>query len=77
MISSRQRTCLKQLLQDIQENLGIQNLENIIILNRYDVEGMTEEALQQAKNTIFSEPQVDECYLEEYPFRKQEHSFPY
>ena len=46
----------KQLLADIQENLGIQALDNLIILNRYDVEGITEEALQQAKYTIFSEP---------------------
>ena len=65
----------KQLLADIQENLGIQALDNLIILNRYDVEGITEEALQQAKYTIFSEPQVDECFLEEYPFRKQDYVF--
>jgi len=65
----------KQLLADIQENLGIQALDNLIILNRYDVEGITEETLQQAKYTIFSEPQVDECFLEEYPFRKQDYVF--
>ncbi len=62
----------KELLADIQENLAILNLKNVIILNRYDVEGITKEALEQAKNTIFSEPQVDECYIEEYPFQKQD-----
>ena len=44
----------KDLLADIQENLAIQSLKNIIILNRYDVEGITEEILEQAKNTVFS-----------------------
>ena len=62
----------KDLLADIQENLAIQSLKNIIILNRYDVEGITEEILEQAKNTVFSEPQVDECYVEEYPFNKED-----
>ena len=42
------------------------NLEEIKILNRYDVENITNEDFQKAKNTIFSEPQVDVCYEEEY-----------
>ncbi len=65
----------KELLADIQENLGVKALENVIILNRYDVEGMTEETLEQARNTIFSEPQVDESFLEEYPFEEKDHTF--
>lgn len=65
----------KELLADIQENLKIKSLENIIILNRYDVEGMTEETFKQAKNTVFSEPQVDECYEEKYPFQDQDYVF--
>ena len=65
----------KDLLADIQENLAIQTLKNIIILNRYDVEDITEEILEQAKNTVFSEPQVDECYVEEYPFKKEDSIF--
>lgn len=65
----------KELLADIQENLGIKALNNIIILNRYDVEGITQEAFEQAQNTIFSEPQVDECFVEDYPFQEQDHVF--
>ena len=56
----------KGVLADLRENLQISNLENVIILNRYDVEGITEEVFEKAKNTIFSEPQVDICYEEEY-----------
>ncbi len=65
----------KALLADFQENLSIKTLKNVIILNRYDVQGVTEEIFEQAKNTVFSEPQVDECYVEEYPFEKQDYVF--
>ncbi len=62
----------KELLADVQENLGVSQLKNLIILNRYDVENISEETFEQAKNTVFSEPQVDEYYLETYPFEKQD-----
>ena len=65
----------KELLADIKENLKIIELENIIILNRYDVEGIDEKTFEEAKNTIFSEPQVDESFLGEYPFQDQDYVF--
>lgn len=65
----------KELLVDIQENLAIQSLNNVIILNRYDVANITEEIFEKAKNTVFSEPQVDECYVEEYPFNEKDYIF--
>ncbi len=65
----------KGLLEDLKENLLITGLKDVIILNRYDVEGISEEVLEQAKNTVFSEPQVDKCYEEEYPFKKEDKVF--
>ena len=65
----------KELLEDVKENLGIKTLKNIIILNRYDVEKITEEAFEKAKKTVFSEPQVDEYYVENYPFNQEEYVF--
>ncbi len=56
----------KGILEDLKESLNLSNLEDVIILNRYDVEGITEEVFEEAKNTIFSEPQVDICYEKEY-----------
>ena len=56
----------KGVLADLKENLQITNLKDVIILNRYDVEGISDEVFEEAKNTIFSEPQVDVCYEEEY-----------
>ena len=65
----------KGLLGDLKENLLIEGLEDIIMLNRYDVEGITDEVFAKAKNTVFSEPQVDLCFEEEYPFEKEDKVF--
>ena len=58
----------KQTLQDLKENLQLKNLEDLILLNRYDVSGVSNEAFEKAKTTIFSEPQVDEYFEADYPF---------
>lgn len=65
----------KGMLADLKENLLINNLENVIILNRYDVSGISDEDFKKAKSTIFSEPQVDICFEEEYPFDKNDTVF--
>lgn len=63
------------LLNDIKENLQITNLEKIVVLNRYDVEGITQEVFDQAKGTIFSEPQVDHYFVEDYPIEENTNVF--
>ncbi len=62
----------KGVLEDLKENLQMSNLEDVIVLNRYDVEDISEKVFEEAKNTIFSEPQVDVCYEEEYPLEKSD-----
>jgi len=62
----------KELLNDLIENLGLKNLRCLKILNRYDVEGISDKIFEEAKNTIFSEPQVDVCYEEEYNKKPEE-----
>ena len=47
------------LLNDARTLLGINNLENVRIINRYDAENISEELFEKAKNTVFSEPQLD------------------
>ena len=49
-------------LSDIHNSLGIQSASSVRILNRYDVEDISEEDFALAKQTIFSEPQVDNVY---------------
>ena len=49
----------RALLSDARTLLGINNLENVRILNRYDAENITAELFEYAKKTVFSEPQLD------------------
>ena len=65
----------QHLFNDIKENLGINRLEGVRILNRYDVEGISEGDYEIAKNTIFSEPPVDNIYEEEFPVEYNETVF--
>ena len=60
----------KGILTDLKENLQIKELEEVIILNRYDVDGIDDKTYEKAKNTVFSEPQVDICFDENYEFGK-------
>ncbi|KYH34320.1 phosphoribosylformylglycinamidine synthase [Clostridium tepidiprofundi DSM 19306] len=54
----------EKLLHDIRNTLGISRLENVRIINRYDICGITEEIYEMAKKTIFSEATVDYIYDE-------------
>ncbi len=56
------------LLTALRENLGIDGLEDLEILNRYDIEGLSEKELEPLLNTVFAEPMVDDLYIEDYPF---------
>jgi phosphoribosylformylglycinamidine synthase len=60
---------------DFKDNLGITSLNKVRIVNRYDVEGLTDEIYRSAKNTIFSEPPVDYVYDETFPISKIERAF--
>ncbi len=47
------------LLSDARSLLGIKNLTDVRVINRYDAENITEELFEYAKKTVFSEPQLD------------------
>ncbi len=49
----------KALLSDARTLLGIEALEDVRVINRYDAENITEELFEYAKHTVFSEPQLD------------------
>ncbi len=49
----------KALLGDARTLLGINNLTDVRVINRYDAENITEELFDYAIKTVFSEPQLD------------------
>ncbi|WP_432407387.1 phosphoribosylformylglycinamidine synthase [Wukongibacter sp. M2B1] len=62
----------QHLCRNIKENLGIENLECIRVINRYDVAGISDEEFQRSKGTIFSEPNVDKIYDEDIEITSDE-----
>ena len=54
----------QQLLHELRTILGVSNLANLRLLNRYDVEGITDELFATCTPTVFSEPQSDTIYSE-------------
>ncbi len=51
-------------LEDLNVALGMKSVERVRVVNRYDVEGLSEENFRKALPTVFSEPPVDEVYFE-------------
>ncbi|MBQ2818931.1 MAG: phosphoribosylformylglycinamidine synthase [Clostridia bacterium] len=49
----------KGLLSDLRTLLKIENLTGLRVVNRYDVENITEELFDYCVGTVFSEPQID------------------
>ena len=47
------------LKNDLTGLLAIENLTNVRLLNRYDVEGVDAELFESLKTTVFAEPQLD------------------
>ena len=52
----------RALLSEIRTFLGIDTVERVRIINRYDAENITEELFNYAVGTVFSEPQLDDVY---------------
>ena len=55
------------LMADLKNNLGLSAIENVRIINRYDISGIEEESFEKAKNTILSETNADIVYDEVLP----------
>ncbi|MDO4182694.1 MAG: phosphoribosylformylglycinamidine synthase [Coriobacteriia bacterium] len=54
----------QQLLHELKSILGVDGLTDLRLINRYDVEGISEELFAQCIPTVFSEPQSDTASLE-------------
>ncbi|MFO7820245.1 MAG: phosphoribosylformylglycinamidine synthase [Halanaerobacter sp.] len=61
-----------KLLTDFKETLQLDSLKDLRMVQRYDIQGLSEEAYQQACDTILSEPPVDRLYEEDLPTGEEE-----
>jgi phosphoribosylformylglycinamidine synthase len=58
----------QNMMSDLKNNLGIGGIQNLRLINRYDIEGISAEEYVKVKEYIFSEKVVDEVYDEEIHF---------
>ncbi len=54
----------KALERELREIVGIAGLAGLRLVNRYDVEGISDELFAQCVPTVFSEPQTDDVFFE-------------
>ena len=54
----------KHLQQELCDILQVKSLSGLRIINRYDVEGISDELFKTCATSVFSEPQIDEVFFE-------------
>ncbi|MFM2132550.1 MAG: hypothetical protein RL646_1753, partial [Verrucomicrobiota bacterium] len=69
------RSEAEHLLQDLKDSLRLPGLKGLRILQRYDVEGASDDAVRQAIPTVFAEPPVDDVFEECFPLADGESAF--
>ena len=57
----------RELAHELAGYLGIKSVEDVRILIRYDTENIPEVIFDAACRTVFSEPPVDQLYMEDFP----------
>ena len=65
----------KDLASELRSYLGVKGLEGLRVLIRYDVENISDAVFEEACKCVFSEPPVDDLYLEEFPHGENDRVF--
>lgn len=65
----------KELEQEVKSYLGIGGVKKLRVLNRYDVENISDETFEKACRGVFAEPPVDLLYLEDFPHGETDRIF--
>jgi phosphoribosylformylglycinamidine synthase len=64
-----------ELKEEISSYIGLNDIEAVRVLIRYDVENVTDATYEKAKTIVFSEPPVDDLYEEKFPVEVGEKAF--
>ena len=64
-----------EILNNLKTQLKIDSISDLKVVNRYDVQGVDEDVLNQGIPTILSEPMVDDVHKEDYPTSSSAHVF--
>ena len=61
----------EELKSDLVENLGLSGLTGVRVINRYDIDGISDEELQKVLPSVYAEPQVDNVEFENIEIPKR------
>ncbi len=65
----------KELHEDLKSYLGMEGVEKVRELIRYDVENISDDTFEKACHSVFAEPPVDDLYREELPLQEGDRVF--
>ena len=65
----------QQLCDDLKETFHLDGIEAVRIINRYDIEGLSDEEYEKVKFVVFAEAPVDKVYEEMLPAFKDSRMF--
>ena len=65
----------KELHEDLKSYLGMEGVEKVRELIRYDVENISDETFEKACHSVLAEPPVDDLYREELPLQEGDRVF--
>ena len=65
----------REIRDDLRTNVGMKGLQSVRVVNRYDVEGVADDAFAQCVNTVFAEPPVDTVYENDFPRGENDYIF--
>ena len=54
----------RALCDDFVQNLALGGLKSVRVVNRYDIDGLSDSELETVLPVVFAEPQVDNVYFE-------------
>lgn len=74
-IFSEKKKEYREAAESLKAEVGIKEIEEIRIINRYDVEGIDEQLFKLCSLTVFSEPQIDDVYFDLPEFPVNAHVF--
>jgi phosphoribosylformylglycinamidine synthase len=63
------------LFEDFRDNLGIKGITGVRLVNRYDIEGISDNEYSAVRDIVFAEPPVDNVYDEILPVSPDERLF--
>ena len=65
----------KGIEHEVKHYLGIEGIKSFRVLNRYDIENLSDETFEKACSGVFAEPPVDILYKEDFPHNADDRIF--